>query len=282
MLPNCILNGVAKSGTTALYRYLHEHPDVFMSSTKELNYFAYSESIGEHEKNNAFPAKTLEDYKRFFETAGSAAIRGEASPLYFSSEVAAANIKQSIPDVKLITNLRNPVDRAYSAYLMRYRKGRASDDIYAEMVPEKHHVKNGFYFDNLKRYYSLFSSDQIKVVLFDELHSDTAEVVNNIYNWLGVEETSNIDFSKRYNSGYVPKNLLKHNLFRAKRLLPNSVRTHAPAFLRDKIKSLEKSNKAEAPELPLDLRSRLLQIYASDVGKVQNLIERDLSHWLEV
>jgi len=282
MLPNCILNGVAKSGTTALYRYLHEHPDVFMSSTKELNYFAYAEDIGEKEKNNAFPARNLGDYKRFFETAGPAVIRGEASPLYFSSEVAAANIKQSIPDVKLITNLRNPVDRAYSAYLMRYRKGRASDDLYSEMMPDKHHVKNGFYFDNLKRYYNLFSSDQIKIVLFDELHSDTAAVVNNIYSWLGVGETSDIDFSKRYNSGYIPKNILKHNLIRAKRLLPNSVRTHAPGFLRNKLKSLENSNKAVAPELPFDLRASLVKIYESDVRRVQDLIERDLSHWMKI
>jgi len=282
MLPNCILNGVAKSGTTALYRYLHEHPEVFMSSTKELNYFAYAEDIGEREKNNAFPARSLEDYKKFFELAGTAVIRGEASPLYFSSEVAAANIKRSIPDVRLITNLRNPVDRAYSAYLMRFRKGRASDDVYAEMVPERHHVKNGFYFDNLKRYYSLFSADQIKVVLFDDLHSDTETVVNNIYTWLGVGESSNTDFSKRYNRGYVPKNLFKHNLFRAKRLLPNSLRTHAPAFLRDKIKSLENSNKAVAPELPLDLRSKLVQIYEDDIRKTQDIIEQDLSHWLKV
>lgn len=282
MLPNCILNGVAKSGTTALYRYLNEHPDVFMSSTKELNYFAYSEDLVDNKTNNTFHATTLEDYGKFFDSAGASVVRGEASPLYFSSEIAAANIKRVIPDVKLITTLRNPVDRAYSGYLMRYRKGRASDDLYAEMTPDRHHVRNGFYYENLQRYYNLFSDSQIQVVLFDELHSDTATVVNNIYKWLGVSEASNIDFSKRYNSGYVPKNHLTHNLLRVKHLLPNSIRKRTPDTLRNKFKFLENKNKLAAPKLPQDLRSQLIELYNSDIQKVQDLIDRDLSHWLQV
>ena len=121
-LPNFIVIGAAKSGTSSLHHYLRAHPEVFTPKLKEINFFAYD---GKH-LDVHYWAKTQDEYQRFFDDVGAAIAIGEVAPLYLCSPVAPDNIRRVLPDARLVAILRNPVDRAYSAYLMSRRTGRTS------------------------------------------------------------------------------------------------------------------------------------------------------------
>ncbi len=125
-LPDFIVVGAAKAGTTALYWYLADHPQVFMSRVKETNYFAYGLGEGGHllygdPELHHFPIRTIDAYERSFEGAGDARAVGEASPIYLECPQSAGRIRDTIPDARIICGLRDPVDRAYSDYLMYLR-----------------------------------------------------------------------------------------------------------------------------------------------------------------
>lgn len=106
MLPNFLIVGAARAGTTSLYYYLKQHPDVFMSPKKEIDFFDVDKNF----------EKGLDWYERYFEGYTGQKAIGEASPLYMYLEKVPKRIAKVIPDVKLIFILRNPVDRAYSHY----------------------------------------------------------------------------------------------------------------------------------------------------------------------
>ena len=125
-LPNFIVIGAAKAGTTVLYWALAEHPAVFMSAVKETNYFAYGVDdtgrllYGDPEVHH-FPVQSLKDYERLFADAGDAVAIGEASPIYLECPQAAGRIRALLPAARLICGLRHPVERAYSDYQMSLR-----------------------------------------------------------------------------------------------------------------------------------------------------------------
>ena len=126
-LPNFVVIGAAKAGTTALYWYLAEHPGVFMSPVKETNYFAYGLDAGGQlvygdPDVHRFPVKSLGAYEQLFENVGSAAVVGEASPIYLECPQAAARIRELLPAARIICSLRQPMERAYSDYLMHLRR----------------------------------------------------------------------------------------------------------------------------------------------------------------
>src|SRR5215210_5286768 len=134
-LPNFIIVGAAKAGTTALYWYLSEHPAVYMSPVKETFYFAYGVDeagrllYGDPEVHR-FPVKTLREYEALFAAAGDASAIGEASPIYLECPQSAGRIRELIPAARIVASLRQPVDRAYSDYIMYLRRrGRRLDPV---------------------------------------------------------------------------------------------------------------------------------------------------------
>src|ERR687896_1743852 len=116
-LPNFIVIGAAKAGTTALYWYLAEHPAVFMSRVKETNYFAFGLDgegrplYGDPEVHR-FPVKSLSEYEQLFADVGGATAVGAASPIYLECPQAAGRIPELLPGSRIICSLRHPVDRA--------------------------------------------------------------------------------------------------------------------------------------------------------------------------
>ena len=129
-IPNFIVLGAAKAGTTALYHYLGQHPEVCMSRTKETNFLALKDDPldfrgpGDRDYITRFSVTTLDGYRDQFRGCGAKPAIGEASPLYLYSPKAPGLIGEVVPDAKLIVILRNPIDRAYSAFLHLVRDGR--------------------------------------------------------------------------------------------------------------------------------------------------------------
>ena len=285
-LPNFMIIGVAKAGTTSLYRYLDQHPQVFMCPVKETNFFAYADArggtwTGEGDPPDParFHVKTLEAYEALFEGVTDEIAIGEASPLYFRSLTAARRIRECIPDVKLVASLRNPANRAFSGFLMRVRRGRAAMNIRERLTPESHHVREGFYFNRLKRYFDIFGRHQIKVCIFEEFMEEPAKVVVDLFDFLGVDTNFVPDTTIRHNPAGVPKSRLLSRLFfnstlmrTAKRVLPDGMQRMA--------KRVQRQNLRAPPTFPADLRAELLDFYREDIYKLQVLLDRDLSIWL--
>ena len=129
-MPNFLVIGAAKSGTTALYHTLKQHPQIFMSPVKEPHFFAFEGERpvycgpGDRELFNPRVVFRLEDYVRLFDGLRAQTAVGEASVQYLMrSDAAAARIRQHIPRAKLIAILRQPADRAYSHYIMLRSQG---------------------------------------------------------------------------------------------------------------------------------------------------------------
>src|SRR5687768_1623442 len=284
---NFMMIGVAKAGTTSFFRYLDEHPQIFMCEIKATNYFGYEDARdwkwadeGDAPLLQNFPVRTLEAYEAVFDKATNESAIGEVSPQYFRCPTAARRIHEYVPNAKLVLSLRNPAERAFSGFMMRTRRGEPVRGFYEELTLQSSHVKEGFYYKRLKRYLDLFPKDQLKVYIFEEFKKDPAQTVVDLYGFLGVDTSFLPDTSVRHNPGAIPKVRLLNRLFYNTTLI-NMAKSVVPEGLHLKLKQIQQLNQSSAPKLPADLRSKLLNFYREDIFKLEGLLNRDLSIWLK-
>lgn len=291
-LPNFIIFGSNKSGSTSLCNYLIQHPDIFISKKKEPNFFMHDEGSTVKHPSGATTVYTLDWYKYLFRNAQEKAI-GEASVSYIIDEEAPMRIKSRLPDVKLIALLREPVSRLYSQYLFNVRGNleKPNTDILKLIQSPKssdinpRYFERGLYFKYLQNYYQVFEQKQIRIYLFDEFVSDPMKVVKDIFEFLDVDTTFTPTVGAKDAPSGIPKNqtiynfIYKDNLI--KKLLRPITRTLFPD--RNKRRSLWTSliyNSLERPELDPKVRQTISEMYRSDIIQLQKLINRDLSKWL--
>ena len=272
-LPNFLILGAAKAGTTSLYHYMNEHPDAFMSPIKETNYFCWQEMPARKVR-----VRSAEEYERLFDGATTQHAVGEASPDYLNSALAVDRIASMLPGVKLIASLRNPADRAYSHYLDRVRGLLERDSVEKAMQPGTRYFDHGLYHSLLLPYMERFPANQIKVVLFDDLSATPLPVVQDLYAFLGIDASFQPALT-RHNISKLPRSPVASALAgRAAKvihnLLPPSMR-YTGLFTR-----AQRILNTDPPPLPPDLRRRMLDQYRDDITRTGTLIGRDLSHWL--
>ena len=284
--PNFMIIGVAKAGTTSLYRYLDQHPQVFMCPEKGTNFFGYEDARawkwtdeGDPPSLRHFRAKTFEAYEAFFAGASDEIAIGEVSNQYLRSPTAARRIRESIPDVKLVASLRNPADRAFSGFLMRARRGEAVKSVYEELTPKASLVREGIYYKRLKRYFDIFARHQITVYIFEEFKEDSAKVVVDLFDFLGADIRFVPDTSIRHNPAGVPKIRLLSRLFFNSNLI-RTTKSVLPEGMQLLAKRVQRQNLRTPPTFPADLRAELLGFYREDIHKLEVLLDRDLSIWL--
>jgi len=285
-LPNFMIIGVAKAGTTSLYHYLDQHPQVFMCPEKGSNYFGYEDARnwqwtdeGKPPLLRHFQARTFEEYEAFFAGVRDEIAVGEASPQYFRCPTAAQRIHDRIPHVKIVASLRNPADRAFSGFLMRTRRGEPVRGFYEELTPEASHVRESLYYKRLKRYFDLFPSEHIKIIIFEEFRQDPAKTIVDLLNFIGVDTAYVPDTSVKHNPAGIPRIRWLNRLF----FHPTLIRTAKalfPARVQDVLKQVQQRNLRTPPKFPADLRARLLDLYREDIQKLETLLNRDLSIWL--
>ena len=285
-LPTFIVIGVAKAGTTSIYRYLDQHPDVFMCPEKGTNFFGYEDARawswddeGDPPLLRHFKVTTLEEYEAVFDGVTGEQAVGEVSPQYFRCPNAASRIRECIPQVKLVASLRNPADRAFSGFLMRTRRGEAVGDPHVELTPQSSHVKEGFYYTRMKRYFDAFDKEQIKTYLFEEFKRSPADLVRDLCGFLDVNTGFVPDTTVQHNPANIPKNAALNRVLYHPRVI-RGVKSVLPARLQAAAKRLRRRNLSPAPTFPADLRSQLLDLYREDILRLEELIDRDLSSWL--
>lgn len=291
MLPNFIVIGATKAGTTALHWYLAEHPAVFMSRLKDPSYFAFGLDVegrllwGNPEFHR-FPVRSLSEYEQLFADSGDAVAVGEASTMYLECPQAAARIRELIPATRILCVLRHPVDRAYSDYLMYLRaKGRHFDpfrDLTAGSTwarPDSRWMRIGQYHEQLSRYFDTFAREQIRVFLFDDLKRNPLQVLQQVYRFLDVDPEFVPDIDTPHNVGGMPasmllESLLTNSTFRA------AVGPWIPKRAANWVRRLRTRNMRQAPALPAELRNELTSHFRDDIAKTSKLLGRSLDHWL--
>lgn len=290
-LPTFLVIGTAKGGTTAMYWYLDEHPSVFMSQVKETNYFAYGvDSAGQllygDPDVHRFPIRTLPEYQNLFAGAGGAQAIGEASPLYLECPQAPGRIRSLLPSVQLVCMLRQPVERAYSDYLMYLRRRGRAFNAEQELTsaaawarPDSRWMQVSRYGEQLARYYDAFPREQLLVTLFDDLKRDATEVVQAVYRFVGVDPSFRPDFGTPHAAGGVPANRWLEGLLSSRAVL-SAVRPLLPTRAANWVRRVRQRNLRKAPPLPLPLRAELTAHFREDIQRTSDLIGRSLDHWL--
>ncbi len=290
-LPNFIVIGTAKGGTTALYWYLAEHPEVFMSRVKETNFFAWNLDdqgrlrYGDPDVHR-FPVKTMEEYEALFAEAGAATAIGEASPLYLEAPEVAARIRATLPDVRIVCTLRHPVDRAYSDYLMYIRRRGRAFDAARDLSPSAAWAQPGSrwmqvsrYQGQLARYYEAFPRDRIHVLLFDDIRKSATAATQGVYRFLGVRGDFTPDTETPHAAGGVPASHLLEGLL-TRSPISAALKRWVPTGAANWVRRLRGRTLRKAPSLPAALRQELTSQFHEDIRGTSALIGRSLEHWL--
>jgi hypothetical protein len=295
--PDVFIVGAPRCGTTSMWRYLGEHPDIYMSPRKEPWFFCrdlrFSDPV----------PPTLDAYLAYFAAARDQTRVGEASAWYLFSREAAAAIKAFNPTARIIVMLRDPVAVMHSLHELHVYAGTEDITDFAEALraePERqqgrrlprlgnplealvyHDVPR--YAEQLERYLTAFGRDRVHIIVYDDLEADPDRVGQEVLRFLDV----------RNDHGGRLRVLNEGGRAVRQRWLWTLVR-HPPAWLRWSVQhalpshalrshllgTAKRLNTRAKPRAPLDptLQRRLRQTFVPEVERLSALIDRDLTHW---
>jgi hypothetical protein len=278
LTPNFFIVGAPKSGTTSLFHYLQEHPEVFLPELKEPHFFSCPEVKATYYKTEIVDSK--EKYLNLYQSEKSFKSIGDLSSSYLFNKKAAKRINTFNPDAKIIIVLRNPVERAISHYLMDVNLGYINvslktilknKDEYKKFYQE--YIELGFYDKQIEIYKEYFPESQIHIILTSSLHTETEDTLKSIYSFINVSTTFKPDFNTKYNQYRKPRfGFLK------KILKSNILKTTIPSGMKATLKPLLFNQNAEKPKLEKE-KSLLKEIYKNSILKTEELISKDLAPW---
>ncbi len=288
-LPNFLIVGAAKSGTTSLFDQLCRHPDVFKPYIKEPGYFI---PLNQYSSINSW-----DDYKNIFKGAEKFKAKGEASVTYLYDENSPELIKEKLGDeVRILIILRNPIDMSYSLWQHRKRDLKEDLDFFEALKlrdsnnPNSIYVKSieydwdylnrAKYYKQVKRYIDHFKN--VKILIFEEYVKNINTQFKEVCEFLDINPNINVELESK-NKAYQPRfpfvqKILTYPLFFKeilKKILPHN-------FLIGLKSKVENLNKVETENLKLDAkdRIRLAPMFYEDVENLSNLVGKDFkAYW---
>jgi len=299
-IPDFLIVGAAKSGTTSLWHYLRQHPDVFMPANKEPLYFAapYYERMPDADPKAGLLRRCLvadwDAYLRLFEPAGDRRAAGEASqPYLYHHEITIPRIRERLGDPRILIVLRNPVERAVSAYTFLVRDGEEPRSLDECLDLEERRIRDGWSMSHFYRAAGLYAAQvkayrdgfsRVGVWLYDDLKSDASAFVRSLYEFLGVDPAFQPDVETRHNISGIPTNRLVLWALRDTNPLRLAARPFArllfPEPVRRRIVEGLRARHTRRMEVPPETRARLCALFREDILRLQDTIGRDLSAWL--
>jgi hypothetical protein len=180
VLPNFLVIGAMKAGTTSVHRYLREHPQVFMPERKELNFFVAEDGW----------SKGTSWYERHFEAAGGAVAVGEASPNYTKYPLFAGvpeRIAKLLPEVRLIYLVRHPIERIRSHYLHRVLQGKERAPLEGAVLTNPSYLATSRYAMQIEQYLEWFARERLLVITTEQLRDERVATVRRVQAFLGVD-----------------------------------------------------------------------------------------------
>lgn len=284
VVPTFLIGGAPKAGTTSLYEYLSQHPDVCMSARKETGVF-----MENYDRGLRWLSET---YYRHYD--GEHAV-GEASAGVMQKEECARRIHDTLPEVKLIFLLRGPVERIYSHY--RFLRGvdgleewRGIDgtESFSELIRaegtewRRVHLDLGMYYKHLTRFEQFFSREQMLVLLFRDLCESPNQLVEQCYEFVGVEASFAPRVDRRHNVSHEPRS---QGLYRFLEGAWSSAKEYLDVYSAKRMSSLRRTVKrvltqeTKSDSMDETDREYLRRIYAEPNRKLEEWLGRDLSHW---
>lgn len=284
-LPDFMIVGATRSGTTSLHHYLGSHPDIFLPAEKELNFFSRG---SQH-------LQRLPEYRHAFRAARKETVIGEASPMYWVRGMSrdhsgdyqfnlgddpGSRLAAVLPGVKTIISLRDPVRRAYSQYWRNHCRGQDTAASFLDSLQEEREgrrtpqqtrmcwIYHNSYTVHLRRWFELFPRDQIKVLIFEEWTQRPQQTLRDLLEFLEVDpDWAPEDFSRR-NAGWEPR-----SQWWADWVSPWLSQTPG-------LRRLERWNRrAGYSDLSGDTYLRAQDIFADEISELERLLGRDLAPW---
>jgi hypothetical protein len=301
-VPNLFIVGAPKSGSTSLYEYLREHPDVFMSAVKEPCYFAADLAL---DKSGNFMRYGQDEklYFDLFSEAGDAKVAGEASTRYLYSQQAPRLIHGIAAEARIVAVLRNPVDMMHSLHAHKMAAGTediadfeqalaAEDDRHAgQRIPPFSNPKLATYTDRarfgeqVERWIATFGRERVRVMIFEEMVADPALAFRRLLEFLGIDPDFQPSSFAAHNVAHDSRSPTLRRVLNSRvpqwvawRLMPRVIgdlptRTLVRRFSQGTLQRRQIERAALSPEL----RRRLEAELAPDVKRLSQLLGRDMS-----
>ena len=298
-LPNFLIVGAAKCGTSSLHNYLNQHPDVFMPSYNEQGMkvkeprFLIKDLVKDRLHNGVWDLKS---YQALFNNVINEKAIGESTVLYlYYYNEAIKNIKKYLgDDVKIIIILRNPLDRAFSAYTHVSRSLKEPLSFEEALEVEENRLENdetltpmvmykdmGLYHDMVNAYVENFKN--VHVIMYVDFQQNTKEVVKKTLAFLGILRSGELDTHSKHNVGgkswrfsFLKQFFMKDNFIKKElrvifpKTLRKRFRVFSEYFLKEKVKPIKPETKKE-----------LISFFRNDVEKLEKLLNIDLKNWKE-
>jgi hypothetical protein len=305
-VPTFFIVGTGKAGTTSLYHYLRQHPQVYMSPIKEPCYFAseirldnLSETHRRHirlkqrEQAGRPPGwlfSSWEEYLQLYRDVRAESAIGEASVAYLWSETAADNIAARLPDAKIIIMLRDPSERAFSQYLHQVAVGlvhgtfrehiekclQNREKVISAQYPL---LEVGLYHDQVKRYLDRFPRKNIRIYWYEEDWRRPEQLLADMFEFLDVDSTFRADTSRKKLERRAPRFPFAYHL--AMRLdMTHRIGQIVPTSLRKPLRKLLFQRGASL-KMTAEDRKFLVEYYSDDIQRLGSLLNRDLKGWLQ-
>lgn len=294
-LPDFLLIGAAKSGTTTLFEYLNTHPEVFVPAKKELFYFSFGNKQPKYSNKNFLSMLTwkTKDYLREFEFVEDKII-GECSTSYlYTSNKTIENIKnvygERAKDLKIIVILRNPAERAFSHYTHLVRNGLENLSFEEAILPENisrrkneiwgfDYLEYGNYATQLEAFMLAFAN--VKVFLFEDLKRPK-ELLEELNSFLELKAPFQPTEMKTFNPSGIPKYKRTLSMLRNKKL-KRFINKLAPKKLTFRLKALRDqwmSKTMTRVQMNTETKTELTAHYSSEIDNLAKLLNRSLDHW---
>jgi hypothetical protein len=312
--PDFFVIGVVKGGSTSLYHYLDQHPEVYLPPIKETNHFAKADIHPENflpeyaldvkldldayirqgmpEQVHIAHVDSDEHYFALYSKAQAEKALGDVSNSYMVCPSSAQTIHEFDPSAKLIVILRNPISRAWSQYLMNLREAKTLEkDFITELVRDAaqdpagwgvnhQYLELGNYGKQLERYLALFPKDQLKVVFYEAYRDHPSEVLADICRFLNIDDRFTFDFSSKKNTASLPRSAALNKVL-VKSGVIKTLKGLVPKSLRSSFAKVLYSDK-DLPSISDEEKAYLTSYYKEEVQQLSKLLNIEASdYWPE-
>jgi hypothetical protein len=277
--PNFFVVGAPRAGTTTLYNYLRQHPDIYVPKQKELHYFTREHAASSYYRPPII--RTECEYLRHFSARKGQSLAGDFSPSYLYFEAAAEEILRFSSDARIIVILRNPTERTISHYLMDVAKGLQDKPLSAfyESTAENsrfhfEYVATSLYADGVARYRRLFGPDRVHVIVSEELWANAESTSAELLRFLGVDPNAPLRPEGAANAYFEPRTDVMRSVGRSP--LARATFRHLPDPLQTALKALLQRRGGRKPEFVAE-RQHLDRCFADEVRQLSTLLGRDMA-----
>ena len=285
--PNFFVVGAVKCGTTSIWAHLRQHPQVFVPAVKEPHFFADCVAPVPKAVAHQHCPGDVERYQRLYQGAEKYAAIGDLSPSYLWDEDAPAKIHKVSPQAKIVIMLRDPVDRAFSHYLLKVQEG-AERRPFLKAVQEDYALKQkgwwisnlyvelGLYTAQVRRYMEIFGEDQVKVFLFDDLNRNPEDLFSRLCQFIGIDPAlvEKSELEKVHNPYKVPRSRVFFGV--ASFLGPKIRHMLLPASLRWRLYNSSLLFDMKKPRQTDESKRFLQGLYEPEMTRLEQLMDRKL------